>query len=59
MPFRQCIDPEDLHELLRIPRHEIRSMIDFDDADEFPGFFPIRSTRGGGHSSLAVFMEAL
>jgi hypothetical protein len=58
-PFRQHLDADDLHDLLRIPRHEIRSLIDFNDADEFPGFFQSRTTRGGGYSSLAVSMEAM
>lgn len=58
-PFREYFDADALHQLLLLPKHEIRSLIEEDQDHEVSDFSPFRTTRGGGYSSLSVFIEAL
>jgi hypothetical protein len=65
-PRMQYLDPFDLQDLLHRPAHEIRSLLELDEADEFPEFLATLSIRAGGYptrrrncASLAILMEAL
>jgi hypothetical protein len=53
------LDVEELRDLLNLPRHEIRSLIEGSDSDNFPYELSTYTPRGGGHTPLTAFMDAM
>jgi hypothetical protein len=58
-PLRQYLNAEDLQDLLHLPPHEVRSIVDLDQAEEPAEFLTTYTTRMGGYSSLSVLLEAM